>query len=334
MIHNQWYGILDAKELKSKKQIGVTRASEKLVLWRGNDGTIHCIADQCCHRGASLSMGKLDCDHKHLACPFHGFSYDGTGKVKTIPANGIHAEVAEHYKVNAFHVEEKYGYIWLWYGEMLDSYPEIPFFKELREGYTYGGFSELWTVHYSRAIENQLDVVHLPFVHASTIGRGHRTLVNGPAVEWDGNLMTFYVNNQQDDGKTVPLKPKEMKNYKDFFHLQFQIPNMWQNIISDDIRIVAVFAPIDEENTQIYLRFYQRFMKIPVLKHIVHFFSNISNAVILHQDRKVVLKQLPKKTEFRMKENLILGDAPIIAYRTRRSALQNENMEVFEESLK
>ena len=81
--------------------------------------------------------------------------------------------------------------------------PEVPFFKELNRDFSYGGFSETWPVHYSRAIENQLDVVHLPFVHTSNIGRGNRTIVNGPVVQWEDNLMTFYVNNVVDDGKAL-----------------------------------------------------------------------------------------------------------------------------------
>ncbi|MBZ9623522.1 hypothetical protein G9F71_011730 [Clostridium sp. FP2] len=221
-------------------------------------------------------------------------------------------------------MEEKYGLIWLWYGDFTDELPEIPFFKDLREGFSYGGFSEMWPVHYTRAVENQLDVVHLPFVHASSIGRGNKTLVNGPVVKWEENLMTFYVDNQVDDGKMRPLKPDEIENYKNLFSLQFQMPNTWQNIISKDLRILAIFVPIDDEHTQIYLRFYQKFMKIPVLKQLVNKMSNISNKYILHQDRRIVLTQTPKKTEFKMGENLIQGDAPIIEYRKRRAFLKDE----------
>jgi hypothetical protein len=38
-----------------------------------------------------------------------------------------------------------------------------------------------------------------------------------------------------------------------------------------------------------------------------------------------VLTQLPKKSELQMGENLVQGDAPIIAFRLKISALQNEN---------
>lgn len=320
MIKNQWYGILDAKEVKTGKPIGVTRMGEKLVLWRGEDGKVHCLFDKCCHRGAALSKGTII--HDEAACPFHGFRYDGTGKVVQIPANGKNTPVPDRYKVNAYRVEEKYGYIWLWYGKYEENLPEIPFFEYLREGFTYGGFSENWAVHYTRAIENQLDVVHLPFVHGDSIGRGNRTLVNGPVVEWNENRMTFYVDNSLDDGITKPLKSEEIKNYKNFFHLQLQMPNIWQNVISDDIRIVAVFAPVDEENTHIYLRFYQKFMKIPVLMQLVNSLSNIGNKHIFHQDRRVVLTQIPTKSELKMEENLIQGDLPILEFRKKRASLK------------
>ncbi|MHB8962306.1 MAG: Rieske 2Fe-2S domain-containing protein [Saccharofermentanales bacterium] len=322
MIRNQWYGILDAKELGKRGSIGVTRMGEKLVLWRSADGGIHCIFDQCCHRGASLSKGTVD--HDTVRCPFHGFAYDGSGKVVLIPANGKNAPVPERYKVNAYTVREKYGFIWLWYGESTDDLPEIPFFEYLAEGFSYGGFSENWPVHYTRAVENQLDVVHLPFVHTNSIGRGGRTLVNGPVVTWEKNRMTFYVDNEPDDGKKVPLKPGEIVNYKDMFSLQFQMPNLWQNRISDSVRIVAVFAPVDESNTHIYLRFYQNFMKLPVLRQIIGRLSNISNRYILHQDRRVVLMQRPVKTELDMGEKLIQGDLPIIEFRRKRAELKKQ----------
>ena len=320
MIKNQWYVILDSKELKKDKPVGLVRLSEKLVLWRDGDNNINCIFDKCCHRGASLSHGKINKDH--IECPFHGFQYDASGKVVLIPANGKNRDIAENFKVNSYLVKEMYGYIWLWFGERSDSIPEIPFFEELKSGFSYGGFSETWPVHYTRAIENQLDVVHLPFVHTDSIGRGNKTLINGPVVKWKDNLMTFYVKNEVDHGQK-PQRPNEIENYDKLFSLQFQMPNTWQNIISDKVRIVAAFVPIDEENTKIYLRFYQSFMKAPVLKQIVNSLSIISNKYILHQDRDVVIKQIPIKTELLMGENLIQGDLPIIEYRKKRQELKD-----------
>ena len=321
MIQNQWYAVLDSKQVKKNKLIGVTRLSEKLVFWRDAENEVHCIYDKCCHRGASLCTGKLV--GNHVECPFHGFLYDGSGKVTSIPANGKNAKVPENYRVNAYQVRDAYGLIWVWYGDYNAELPEIPFFEELTDGFTYGEISENLSVHYTRAIENQLDVVHLPFVHKTTIGRGNKTLVNGPVAKWNGNRMTFYVKNELDQGQK-PEKPNEIENYEKLFHLQLQMPNIWQNIISDQLRIFAAFAPVDEENTHIYLRFYQKFMRVPVLAQLVSGLGAVTNRVILHQDRRVVLTQLPKKSEFKMKENLVQGDLPILEFRKRRDQLKEK----------
>lgn len=193
----------------------------------------------------------------------------------------------------------------------------------MKSSFVYKTTSEVWDVHYTRAIENQLDVVHLPFVHKKTIGRGDRTLVHGPVVEWDEDLMTFYVNNSVDDGKTKAIPPKDISDYKDFFHLQFLMPHLWQNCISDQVRIFIAFVPVDEDHTKLYLRFYQRFLTAPLMGPAVTALSNLFNLKILHEDRRVVLTQIPKKTELRMGELLIPGDLPIIEYRKKREFLKS-----------
>lgn len=322
MVKNQWYAVMDSKELKFGKPVGATRFSQKLVFWRTEENHVVCMFDKCCHRGAAISAGEIV--NGHAICPFHGFEYDITGKVVVIPANGKNHPVPDHFKVNTYPAKDAYGYIWVWYGEDREYFPRIPYFEELAEGFCYSSFSEIWNVHYSRAIENQLDVVHLPFVHRNTIGRGNKTLVNGPVVKWKDDRMTFYVMNEQDVGQ-IPLSGDEIKEYEKLFSLQFQFPNIWQNRISDKMRITAAFVPIDETNTRIYIRLYQRFCTVPVLWQLMGIAGNAMNRVILHQDRRVVLTQQPKRSDLFMDENLVAGDMPIIQYRERREELKKQS---------
>ena len=319
MIPNQWYVILDSKELGNKKPISVKRMGQKLVLWRDQNGKASCISDRCCHRGASLGLGKIK--NGMVQCPFHGFRYNSKGKVKVIPANGWKTPVAERYKVKEYNVIEKFGWIWLWWGELQKKTTEPLFFENLKDGFYYSTFLDHWNVNYTRAIENQLDVVHLPFVHTDTIGKGCKTLVNGPVVKRKGQLLRFFVNNVVDDEKTRALKPSEIENYESLFQLQFIAPNIWQNIISAKVRISAAFVPVDEENTIVYIRFYQQFMKLPILRDILGWLSKPLNKKILHQDKRVVLTQEPRKTQLKMDEMLIQGDIPIVEYRKMREEL-------------
>jgi phenylpropionate dioxygenase-like ring-hydroxylating dioxygenase large terminal subunit len=318
MIFNQWYAILDSKELKKNKPLRITRLNQNIALWRDEKNIVCCIDDRCCHRGASLSTGKIIAGK--LECPFHGFIYDSSGKITLIPANGRNRVVPETMKVKSYKTFESYGFIWIWWGDEDKMTSEPFFFKELAD-FSYSTFKDYWNVHYSRAIENQLDVVHLPFVHNTTIGRGNKTLVNGPVVIREKELITFYVYNVEDDGKTIPLKPDEIPDYEKLFHLQFHFPNIWQNFISEKIRAFAAFVPVDEENTIIYVRYYQRIVKIPLLKDLFNFMGKLANIIILRQDKRVVVTHLPKKSEVKMDERLIMGDKPIIEYRKHRQEL-------------
>jgi len=322
MIYNQWYVILESQELKRRKPLRVKRLNRNLALWRDHEGQVCCISDKCCHRGASLSGGKIK--GNHLECPFHGFLFDKDGKVNKIPANGSLKGVPDSMKVLSYPTFEKYGFIWMWWGDE-DKMTNEPFFFSELESFSYSSFKDHWHVHYSRAIENQLDVVHLPFVHHTTIGRGNRTLVHGPVVEIQDNMLTFYVFNVMDDGKTIPLKPNEIPDYKNLFHLQFHFPNIWQNLITDKIRAFAAFVPVDEENSIIYIRYYQKMLNIPLLKELFNWIGKISSVIILRQDKRVVITQQPKKSEQSMDERLIMGDKPIIEYRKHRQSLIDQN---------
>jgi phenylpropionate dioxygenase-like ring-hydroxylating dioxygenase large terminal subunit len=322
MIFNQWYAVLSSKEVKKNHLTGVTRFGEKLVFWREKNGEIACIADKCCHRGASLCTGKLV--NGHVQCPFHGFEYDSTGKVAFIPANGKATPVPSNFHVKPYLAKERGGFIFVWYGDKEKATAEIPFFDELETKFHYAESHEAWAVHYTRAIENQLDVVHLPFVHRTTIGRGNKAVVNGPLVKWEGNRMTYFVNDVLDEGQK-PLKADEVPDFDKKYSLQMQMPNIWQNRIAKKIRVMAAFAPIDDDHTMIYIRFYQKVLVTPILSFLMVHMGNAADRVILHQDRRVVLTQLPKKSELAMGENLVQGDAPIIAFRMKRDQLKKEN---------
>ncbi|MFX0101534.1 MAG: Rieske 2Fe-2S domain-containing protein [Candidatus Hodarchaeota archaeon] len=325
MIWNQWHAVLESKEVKNNRIIGVTRMGEKLVFWRDKDGEIACLWDKCAHRGVALSIGKII--DGEIQCPFHGLQYDGTGKCTVIPSRGRATEVPENFKVHQYPARDRHGMIWIWWGDPLSEYPPLPFFENIDKSFDYATHVCRWSVHYSRAIENQLDVSHLPFVHHDTIGRGGKTVCDGPYVEANEVELKAWVMNRKDDG-TPSLLPKDVNKPKGGVKLHFKYPNVWQLDLSPDGKVVAFFTPVDEENTVIYLRFYQKFVKIPGLKQLITRLSMLFNNKVLHQDRHVVLTEIPKKTAYKMKENLFPADKPIMEYRRYRHELKEKNKPV------
>jgi phenylpropionate dioxygenase-like ring-hydroxylating dioxygenase large terminal subunit len=330
MIPNQWYGILESKEVKLGKPVGVTRMGEKLVFWRDTQGQVTCQSDLCPHRGVALSAGKLQGDC--IQCPFHGFEYDSTGHCQLIPANGKKATPPKALQVRTYPAREAHDLIYIWWGEPRAEYPELPWFDSLHDNdFSYFTIRDHWTNHYSRAIENQLDVVHLPFVHHNTIGRENKALVNGPRMkveerEGRNDILNIWFDNEVDQGQT-PIRADKLPEPQTHPLLQFCFPNIWQNWLGDKLRILIVFAPIDHENTLMYIRQYQSIVNLPLLRETFNLMGAIGNLIIERQDKRVVVTQRPKRTELRMEEKLIPGDGPIIEYRRRREALIEADQE-------
>lgn len=323
MIRNQWYAILESSEVKAGKLTGVTRMGEKLVLWRDSQGQVTCLVDRCAHRGVALSCGKLIGDQ--VQCPFHGFEYNIRGECSLIPANGKDSPVPRAFMVDHYPARDEHDFIWIWWGEPQASYPPIQLFDAITADMSWATVRDHWKTHYSRAIENQLDVVHLPFVHRTTIGRGNRTLVDGPISRWEKDaageeLLNIWVYNHVDDGRK-PLKADQLDEPTRNAFLQFRLPNLWHNWISEKMHIIVAFAPIDDENTLMYLRTYQNMVTTPVVRSLMNQMQRLSSFVIERQDKPVVETQMPKRSSLRMAEKLIQGDGPIIEYRRRREEL-------------
>jgi phenylpropionate dioxygenase-like ring-hydroxylating dioxygenase large terminal subunit len=321
MIKNQWYAILPSSEVKKGRITAVKRLNLELALFRNEGGKLGCVVDQCTHRGAALSIGKVK--DGCIKCPFHGLEFDTKGSCVFIPANGksSHADLSR-YNVKSYAVREAHGIIYFWNGDAEKATGELPFFEEqIDDSYAYSELVDLWNSHYSRCIENQLDVVHVPIVHYNTIGRGNKTLINGPKVELKSSELITSANNEVDMGQT-PKPPQECV-IKDTF-LDFKFPNIWLNHISDKIKVLIYFAPIDDENTMMYIRFYCKLTSSGIINFLIAFVGKYMNKIIERQDRRVVITQKPKASALRSGENLLVGDGPIIQYRRIREALKKE----------
>ena len=362
MIRNQWYAVLESKEV-SRGHKRFKRLGEDLVFFRdppANDGvsrrkiaktgTLHCLLDLCCHRGAALSSGRLvpagisrhwqhsppRAGELRLQCPFHGLEYAGNGQCTCIPANGAATTIPDNFRVRSYPVYEARGWVWIWWGRPHSDQPQEPmidlpppdqtmphYFEDIPANLLTTSCVDPWDAHYSRVIENQLDVVHLPFVHYNTIGKGNNTLVDGPGVQWIGDRMFYtYVYNRQDNG-SPPRKPNEVTIPPpgNDFRLEFIFPNLWQNRIAGKLRIVGAFVPIDDSHTRLFLKTYQGFVRLPGLTALFHLILRQTNRKIAFQDRRIVQTQAPKASALKGQENLIQGDLPIVEYRKKRQEL-------------
>lgn len=165
------------------------------MFWRTADKAPHAHLDRCPHLGTAPSGGKVQEDR--LTCPFHGFAFDGAGLCRHFPAVGRSGKIPGGMALTGFTLREQHGFIWLWWGESQEYYLEVPYFQELSVDWYYGSDALEWPVHYTRAIENQLDVAHLAFVHRTTIGADGRSFVEGPYVEADQHGINVWITNKR-----------------------------------------------------------------------------------------------------------------------------------------
>ena len=320
MISNQWYVVLESNEVKKRKVLSVKRLGRKLVVWRNELNRVHIVEDRCPHMGASLSQANY-CDGE-IACAFHGLQFNGNGECTYVPALGRTGKIPRAMHVRVYPVYEQHGFIWMWFGDESIIPEDFPrFFESINEEFSYSSLHQKWAIHYSRMAENQLDVMHLPFVHASTIGRAGKTVVDGPYIEVDGERIEVWVMNRYDDGNPAK-KASTITRPARHPGLQFQFPNLWHNWISDDVRVLAAFVPVDEDHSIFYGRFYQRFNKIPGIKQLVNFSGKIGSHLIAWQDHRVVTRMKPSASSLLDGDILLQSDNAIATYRRMRKKMQ------------
>ena len=239
-----------------------------------------------------------------------------------MPANGKNAtENLGRFHLKHIPCKEAGGILFVWYGDREPEGEPAMFEVLLDRRLKYSHLEDPWKTHYSRVIENQLDVSHLPFVHHNTIGKGNKTLCNGPKVVWlDENTLQTSANNEKDQGQK-PLEAEQSVIKPT--NLTFRYPNLWLNTINDKRKIFAFFIPVDVENSILAVRFYDRITGIGAVDALIAWIGKLANKVIERQDKRVVEKQLPKRSDLRMAENLVSADFPIIEYRRRREELRN-----------
>lgn len=160
-----WYPVMPMPLLEQGPK-PFTLMEQPLVLWLDAQGQPAAAEDRCCHRSAQLSQGEAIAGN--IRCPYHGWSFNSEGVCVKVPQLAQGA-ISRTYRVNAYHCQERYGYVWVCLNDPLNDIPEIseasdPGFRYIPE------FYETWYASGLRIMENSFDSAHSHFVHASSWG--------------------------------------------------------------------------------------------------------------------------------------------------------------------
>lgn len=181
-----------------------------IVLFRTKDG-VAALADRCPHRFAPLSLGEKVGDN--VVCPYHGLTYDGSGKCVRNPFSDTIPAAA---RVDAWHTLEKHGMIWLWGGDPKEANPQtIPDFSMVEDndftrvvrGYT------LLEAPFEFGIDNLMDLSHIEFVHKGSFA-GNGVIFSGQhTIKDEGDTLrsNWWMPGVKAPPHTVGVYPPDME---------------------------------------------------------------------------------------------------------------------------
>lgn len=182
---NQWYVAAHSDEVV-RHQLSRWLLDEPVCLFRKSDGTPVALVDRCIHRQMPLSKGRLR-DDDALECGYHGIVYNTDGQATRIPSQ---TNVPPACRVHRFPTHEKSSLVWIWMGDpQLADPAKIPDHHWL----TDPAWATVRGTHEMKARaqllnENLLDLTHLEFLHADSIGAAK--IAETPiATEFDGDIV-------------------------------------------------------------------------------------------------------------------------------------------------
>jgi vanillate O-demethylase monooxygenase subunit len=167
IIRNAWYVAAWADDI-GMQPVARRICDEPVVLYRDAAGVPAALADYCCHRAAPLSCGRVV--DAGLECGYHGMIYGTDGAAVNIPGQ-IH--IPAKARVPSYPVVEQDGMLWIWMGDPAAADPSTIFRYPIHNDDVHWPHRHtLFPVHGGAMlmVDNLMDLTHLPYVHASTIG--------------------------------------------------------------------------------------------------------------------------------------------------------------------
>jgi phenylpropionate dioxygenase-like ring-hydroxylating dioxygenase large terminal subunit len=310
-LPNHWYPILRSSDLKNSPR-DIRRFGQELVVWRDSSGAPHVFESHCPHRGAPLSLGRIQKDE--LACSYHGWRFNSSGQCTEMPLEDPSSTRPKTVKIAAYEAADRAGYIWMFYGQQRSVTPlTVPEEVEDKSWLTFKT-EYCWKTNWLNLLENVLDPLHAIHLHVGALTQRKRAKFKNFDVTQDGEI-GFKIGKigYRDDGSLGRVEGE----------VEFRFPNIVRLDIADGTsqgiyRVVIMPTPIDENNV---CAFYARGRQQSGIKRLQWWLSwNLYYSRPVHrvagQDGDI-LQGIGPIGEARLREHLASSDIGIIHLRKR-----------------
>ncbi|MFI5268549.1 MAG: Rieske 2Fe-2S domain-containing protein [Chloroflexota bacterium] len=157
-----WQPVYEASKLAPERAVPLRIMSEDFTLYRGHSGKAHVVSPRCAHRGTRLSTGWVEDDC--IRCFYHGWKYDASGQCVEMPAED--GAFPPKVRIRGYPTEEYLGLIFAYLGE--GAPPSLPHYTDFEDEGVLEASSYVRPCSYFNNVENQVDPVHLGFVHRAS----------------------------------------------------------------------------------------------------------------------------------------------------------------------
>jgi len=283
MLENYWYIACKSSRLK-RVPIAIRLFDKPIVLFRNNEGQAHALEDRCRHRNASLSCGKVV--DGTVQCPYHGWRYDGAGRLVEIP----YSTQLPNETIPAYTCYEQEGYVWVCVGTPDESSKPYSFPHLSTEGWTSFRLDTLFKGSVESCLENFLDCPHATQVHKAWFRSPTTKLVKAVVRSLDDGAVAEYFNEPREKSVVWSLLSptgEEMKHTDRFIapatsQVDYQFSKGRQYTIS------SCCTPIDDKTTRVHTVISFKYGKLGALVRL--FFQPLS-LFIIRQDVQIMRQQ-------------------------------------------
>lgn len=255
-FEDYWYVVAESVELARDRVLARRVLDERLACFRDAQGAAVVLRDRCLHRNAPLSAGVVR--DGRLSCPYHGWTYDGAGRVVEIPAQ---AEPLPAHCSPPYAVVEQHGYVYvrLRRDAPADVRPfAMPHWGE--PGWTSLRLQNRFANTVANCVENFIDIPHTAFVH-ERIFRSTRGETLAATVRREGGSVHVAYRNERGNLGTWRwfLNPANAEiRHTDSFHA----PNVTSVVYEIGAKVFVITSqaiPVGERETLVYTDLTYRF---------------------------------------------------------------------------
>ncbi|MCL2584237.1 MAG: Rieske 2Fe-2S domain-containing protein [Streptosporangiales bacterium] len=134
---------------------------ENLVAFRGTDGRIGLVQENCPHRGASLHFGRNE--DAAIRCVYHGWAFDADGRCVDMPSEPV--PFCEKVRMRAYPVRESGGIVWAYLGPRETMTPFRDFGTGGAGAEEFIAAKQHTTCNWVQSMEGNIDTAHVSHLH-------------------------------------------------------------------------------------------------------------------------------------------------------------------------